>query len=168
MIAAETVDLVTDRTVSAIITALGATLVGIAGLAGVIIPMYVKHRREDRRAREDERQKAAQDRAMLGNLQTMVTHVDKSVNNRQEPMRQQLDRIESTQGAIAERQSHHSRDLTGVHAEIGGVRDEIGVLHQADRRFLQSLSDMRAAVPAMIDEHCASHLHVPRRRDTTD
>src|SRR5690625_2670001 len=95
--------------------------------------MQIKHRHEDekeRRAqraedekeRKEEREKRAQQARLLQEAYEKLLAIDQSVNNRDEPVTVQLDRIEKKQEITFARQEQHSRDINGLRKDIN-LRD---------------------------------------------
>lgn len=139
--------LITDQVVAAV----GAAVV--AGLV-TLISMHIKFRREDAKEREAqraqdaqereaERAKRARDGELLRQALEKIESIDRSVNNREEPVTKQLDRIEQKQGQVAEKLSQHSRDINGVRRDINLMHSDIGTLHQTDRRITEGLVEVR-------------------------
>lgn len=136
-------ELITDQ----VIAAIGAAL--IAGVV-TLLRLHIKHRREDEKERKEQRLKDERERAaerakrqkeaeLMRQAFEKIVSIDRSVNNRQEPITKQLDRMESQQNALVEKQVKHSRDIDGIRRDINLLHTEIGTLHQTDRRIVKSL-----------------------------
>jgi len=138
-------ELLTDQ----VIAIIGAALVtGVLSLIG----MQIKHRHEDekeRRAqraedekeRKEEREKRAQQARLLQEAYEKLLAIDQSVNNRDEPVTVQLDRIEKKQEITFARQAQHSRDINGLRKDINLMYDDIGLLHQTNRRITEQINN---------------------------
>src|SRR5690625_7805321 len=103
--------------------------------------MQIKHRHEDekeRRAqraedekeRKEEREKRAQQARLLQEAYEKLLAIDQSVNNRDEAVTVELDRIENKQEITFARQAQQSRDINGQSKDIHMMYADIGLLHQ--------------------------------------
>src|SRR5690625_7243402 len=108
--------------------------------------MQIKHRHEDekeRRAqraedekeRKEEREKRAQQARLLQEAYEKLLAIDQSVNNRDEPVTVQLDRIVKKQEITIAMQAQHLRDIISLMKNIIQMFDDIHLLPY-DKRLI--------------------------------